>query len=128
MNALLPEVGEREADLIRSFLSQKAGSGLPEQGRALRALTELRGRCLAAVKERPGLEGQPFLLADIGLEDFAFVLLSRMVNEFDRESLAGDSPGLGPKGGSSRRRAGCPPHGGRRRWLHSALCTLHSAL
>jgi phosphoglucan,water dikinase len=84
LNALLPEVGEREADLIRSFLSQKAAASLPEQGRALTALTELRRHCLAAVEKRPGLERQEFLLADIGLEDFAFVLLSRMVNEFDR--------------------------------------------
>jgi phosphoglucan,water dikinase len=84
LNALLPNVGGREADLIRSFLGQKAGTGLPEQGRALRALTELRRCCLAAAEERPNLERQQFLLADIGLEDFAFVLLSRMANEFDR--------------------------------------------
>ena len=97
LNALLPKAGNGEADSIRSFLSQKAGTSLPEQARALRALTELRRCCLAAAEKRPGAERQEFLLADIGLEDFAFVLLSRMVNEFDRESGAGDSPGLGPK-------------------------------
>jgi len=123
LNALLPEVGEREADLIRSFLSQRAGTSLPEQGRALTALTELRRHCLAAVEKRPGLERQEFLLADIGLEDFAFVLLSRMVNEFDRESGAGDSPGLGLEADRPAGRQDAHPTAG-----GGAACTPHSAL
>jgi phosphoglucan,water dikinase len=113
LNALLPKVSQREADLIRSFLSQKgaiqnnnvvlnglhrSGTGLVEQAGALRALTELRRHCLAAAEERPGPERQEFLLADIGLEDFAFVLLSLMANEFDRESGGGDAPELGQEG------------------------------
>jgi phosphoglucan,water dikinase len=91
LNALLPKVSGREADLIRFFTSQKAGAGLPEQASALRALTDLRRHCLAAAETRPSPERQEFLLADIGLEDFAFVLLSRMANEFDGQSGAGDS-------------------------------------
>ncbi|HXP63821.1 MAG TPA: PEP/pyruvate-binding domain-containing protein [Dongiaceae bacterium] len=95
LNALLPKVGEGEADLIRAFLSQKAGTSLPVQARALTALTALRRQCLAAVEKRPSLERPEFLLADIGLEDFAFALLSRMINELERQDGAGDSPGLG---------------------------------
>ena len=86
LNALLPKVEEGEADLIRAFLSQKAGTSLPVQARALTALTALRRHCLAAAENRPSLERPEFLLADIGLEDFAFVLLSRMINELERQN------------------------------------------
>ena len=92
LNALLPKVGEGEAGLIRAFLSQKAGTSLPVQARALTALTALRRHCLAAVENRPSLERPEFLLADIGLEDFAFVLLSRMINELERQNGAGSTP------------------------------------
>jgi phosphoglucan,water dikinase len=127
LNALLPNVSEGEADSIRSFLSQKAGTGLAEQGGALRALTELRRHCLAAAEKRPGPERQEFLMADIGLENFAFVLLSRMANGFERESGAGGAPGLGPEGDrpaggqDARPTAG----GGAGPTPHSALRTPH---
>lgn len=69
--------------MIRSFLRQKTDTTLPGQFAALQTLTELRRNFLAAVKKKTGLETQEFLLADIGLEDFAFVLLSEMGNAFD---------------------------------------------
>jgi len=83
LTTLLSEADETGAGLIHSFLGQKADSNLPGQFAALQTLTELRRNFLVAVKKNPGLETQELLLADIGLEDFAFVLLSEMVNAFD---------------------------------------------
>ena len=83
LTTLLPEADATEAALIRTFLRQKADATLPGQFAALQTLTELRRNFLNAVQKNPGLETQEFLLADIGLEDFAFVLLSEMGNAFD---------------------------------------------
>src|ERR1017187_6358946 len=80
---LLPEADASEAGLIRSFLRQKSDTTLTGQFDALQTLTELRRNFLNAVKTNPGLETQERLLADIGLEGFAFVLLSEMGNAFD---------------------------------------------
>ena len=83
LQTLLPAVGARHADLIQSFLSGKTAAGLPARLATFRTLTKLRQSLLDALKENPGLENQEFLLADIGLEDFAFVLLSEMINAFE---------------------------------------------
>ena len=83
LTALLPEADATETALIRSFLRQKADTTLTGQFDALQTLTELRRNFLGAVGKNPGLETQERLLADIGLEDFAFVLLSEMGNAFD---------------------------------------------
>jgi phosphoglucan,water dikinase len=83
LTALLPEADASEAGLIHSFLRQKADTTLTGQFDALQTLTELRRSFLGAVGKNPGLETQERLLADIGLEDFAFVLLSEMENAFD---------------------------------------------
>ena len=90
LKALLPAVGASQAGLIRSFLSEKAGTTSPEQLAALRTLTTLRQGFLEAVEMNPSLETQDFLLADIALEDFAFALLSEMLNGFEAEK-AGSS-------------------------------------
>jgi phosphoglucan, water dikinase len=50
---------------------------------AFRSLTELRRRLRDRMERRPGAELQELLLTDLGLEDFAFVLLSRMLNALD---------------------------------------------
>src|SRR5439155_15632967 len=62
-----------------------AGTTSPEQLAALRTLTTLRQGFLEAVEMNPSLETQDFLLADIALEDFAFALLSEMLNGFEAE-------------------------------------------
>src|SRR5262249_37002190 len=49
-----------------------------------RTLTDLRRACLERVPQKPGAETEPVLLADIELEDFAFVLLSEIINACDR--------------------------------------------
>ncbi len=99
LNALLPAAVEREAGLIRAFLRQKDAAGLPEQTDALAALTELRRGFLASAGAPRSPGRQESLLADIGLEDFAFVLLSRIVNQFDAEA---EAPGPNVAGRLSR--------------------------
>ena len=81
LNGLLPALGSTEAALVRAFLREKAGGTLAEQLAAFRHLTELREHLLAAAEKQPGSEQQELLLSDIALEDFAFVLLSEMINE-----------------------------------------------
>jgi phosphoglucan,water dikinase len=49
-----------------------------------RTLTDLRRGCLELVAQKPGAETEAVLLADIALEDFAFVLLSEIINACDR--------------------------------------------
>ncbi len=83
LEALLDKAGADGAALIRSFLSQKAGAGLSGQLGALRALSGVRRLCLDRTRREPGQETEPFLLADIALEDFAFSLLSRMINALE---------------------------------------------
>src|SRR3989442_5970966 len=90
LKALLPVVGASQAGLIRSFLSEKAWTRPPEQLAALRTLSTLRQRFLETVQRNPSLETQEFLLADIALEDFAFALLSEIINGFEAEK-AGSS-------------------------------------
>lgn len=85
LNALRPAVCAREVRLIRDFLAAKTKPTLAGQILAFDSLTGLR-RCLISDAERaPGLEKQEFLLADIALEDFAFALLSEIVNAFDAD-------------------------------------------
>ncbi len=83
LNALLPRVDAPEAGIIRSFLREKAGTTLSSRLNALRFLTELRRACLELAGKNPRLESQELLLADIGLEDFAFVLLSEIISALD---------------------------------------------
>ena len=83
LNALLPAVSGEEASLIRRFLAEKSSSGLPTQLTTFRLLTDLRHILLDTVDKNPSTETQARLLADIGLEDFAFVLLSEIINAFD---------------------------------------------
>jgi len=90
LKALLPAVSASQAGLIRSFLSEKAGTRSPEQLAAFRTLTTLRQGFLEAVERNPSLATQDFLLADIALEDFAFALLSEIINGFEAEK-AGSS-------------------------------------
>lgn len=68
------------AGLVRRFLKQKGGQALRERLVTFETLTALRRGLLELAGRSPGLEGHPLLLADIGLEDFAFVLLSELIN------------------------------------------------
>src|SRR5438094_1369437 len=67
LKALLPAVSASQAGLIRSFLSEKAGTRPSELLAALRTLTTLRQGFLDAVESSPGLQTQEVLLGDIAL-------------------------------------------------------------
>ena len=75
-----PDVG-----LIRDFLEARGriDEGIAQQRAALQLLTGLRRSLLARVGQNPGSESQDLRLAEIALESFAFVLLSRMINAFE---------------------------------------------
>ena len=81
LDALRPSVDAKLADLIASFLRQKTATALPERLATFRSLTSLREEFLEIVGRKPAAETLELLLADIALEDFAFVLLSEIINE-----------------------------------------------
>jgi phosphoglucan, water dikinase len=94
LTALLQMADADLSRLIDSFLKQKSESSSPpkqddktESSTAdlslLDALTTLRRRLLADARSQGNAQAQPFLLADIGLEAFGFVLLSRLINAFE---------------------------------------------
>src|SRR5437773_387577 len=85
LKALLPVVGTSQARLIRSFLGEKAGTTTLEQVAAFTTLTALRQCFLDAVERYPSIETQEVLLADIALEDLAYVLLSEIINSFEAD-------------------------------------------
>ncbi len=92
--ALVRFVESGHADLIRLFLRQKAGGTLGERLASLRSLTELRHSFVGLVEQKPGSETQELILADISLEDFAFVLLSQIINDCENAELpASMTPG-----------------------------------
>jgi phosphoglucan,water dikinase len=71
------------AGLTRSFLAAK-DKGLNELENhltTLELLTKLRSHILAKTKNDTSAATQQFILADIGLEDFLFVLLSQTINK-----------------------------------------------
>jgi phosphoglucan,water dikinase len=80
LQALVPKLNATGAELVRAFLTHKTGTGTDEQWSALQSLTELRHRFATEMEEPACLETHELLLADIGLEDFAFVLVSQMLN------------------------------------------------
>ena len=80
LKTLLPTVDSAQAGLIRLFLEQKTGSALPGQLAAFGTLTSLRQGFLGMAARKTSAEAQAFLQADIALEDFAFVLLSEIIN------------------------------------------------
>ncbi|MHC4140013.1 MAG: phosphohistidine-like domain-containing protein, partial [Planctomycetota bacterium] len=72
------------AGLTHSFLAAK-DKGLDELENhltTLELLTKLRSHILAKTKNDTSAATQQFILADIGLEDFLFVLLSQTINKF----------------------------------------------
>jgi phosphoglucan,water dikinase len=83
LNALIPKVEAQQAGLIRSFLKQKSKTSFDEQLATLKELTELREMFASDIQKQSEDEWQELILADIGLEDFCFVLLSQMLNSFE---------------------------------------------
>jgi phosphoglucan,water dikinase len=83
LNALISNAQPQQAELIRSFLEQKPKSGFVEQLTTLETLTRLRDSFASEIHKQYNGSHQNFILADIGLEDFAFVLLSQLLNAFE---------------------------------------------
>ena len=81
LHALLPGA-PREAGLIQTFLSQKSAPAVDTPA-LFRTLTELRLHFQPRLGSSPGPGWQELILADIALEDYAFVLLSQRMNTFD---------------------------------------------
>lgn len=82
LEALKSRLGDGDAGLIRGFLAAKPGKNLQEQTATFRILTELRTKfCARAAADAD--ESQEFLLADIALEDFAFALMSELLNALE---------------------------------------------
>lgn len=80
---MLPGLSDDMAKKVIRFLAHKAQiednmSGLLE---AMESLTEIRQGFAALLAEAGGARAQGLRLADIGLEDYAFVLLSRIIND-----------------------------------------------
>jgi len=70
--------------LIDEFLRAKKRATTPEQlATTLELLTTLRARFHEELPGDTSAEGQERQLADIALEDFSFVLLSRLMNQLD---------------------------------------------
>jgi len=101
LQALLPAVNSHDAQLIHQFLAEKAQATPAAQIAAFHSLTELRRGLLAEAGQMPSLEQADFLLADIGLEDFAFALLSGIVNALDAETQSLGSAGVPPASSST---------------------------
>jgi phosphoglucan,water dikinase len=81
VQALLPVVEPRQADLIRQFLKQKTGSSQSDRLAGLQSLTKLRHIFAEVISRNDKSDAQNYILADIALEDFAFVLLSQIIND-----------------------------------------------
>ncbi len=84
LGALINEVGAGEASSITEFIELKRKINTPAQMlTALEHLTGLRIQFQEMLKPSDGPNAQQLHMADIGLEDFSFVLLSRLNNHFE---------------------------------------------
>jgi phosphoglucan,water dikinase len=85
LKAFMRKANASEKALVRDFLQskQKAADTYEEVSAVLRLLTELRSRLTEKLTGYTGTEEHELQLLDIGLEDFSFVLLSRLINHLD---------------------------------------------
>ncbi len=84
LGTLTKKGGVLESELIHEFLEAKQKADTLEQEVVtFSLLTTLRGQFHERLKDNSGPEAQEFLLADISLENFSFVLLSQLVNNLE---------------------------------------------
>lgn len=84
LEAIAGDANDPDSRLIKTFLEAKPGAtDLPQQLRTLALLGELRERFHDRLQERNGAGQQQLQLADIRLEEYAFVLLSQLNNHFE---------------------------------------------
>jgi phosphoglucan,water dikinase len=72
---------QKQAELIDSFLQKKAGTSPADRLGTLATLTQLRQALAQERSADAGPNAQAFMLADIALENFAFVLVSQIIND-----------------------------------------------
>jgi phosphoglucan, water dikinase len=83
LSAIAETSGEKETAVIKRFLDAKASAETTGESVAVfEILTQLRKLFLARRQGKEDSEAQRLLAADIGMEDFSFVLLSRLINDF----------------------------------------------
>lgn len=84
LESLIKKENIDTAGLARSFLAAKdKGLDEPENYLALlKLLTKLRRHILAKAKNDTSAAAQQFMLVDIGLENYLFVILSQTINKF----------------------------------------------
>lgn len=80
LRALLPELDAEAAPLAAQVLNRPPESSPAGQLGLLRAITNLRRHFSACLEAAPVSETEELWLTDMGLEDFAFVELSRLIN------------------------------------------------
>ena len=84
LEGIIKKGNAKEVKVIRGFLEAKEMADTAEEHlTTLELLTRLRGRLLKRPKEKSGPEAQELLTADIRLENFSFVLLSQLINDFE---------------------------------------------
>ncbi len=85
LEAMIKRDDREETDLIRKFLTaKKTKMDTPKKlVQTLALLTELRSRLIARIKDNRSAGAQQLRLVEIGLEDFAFVLTSRLMNKIE---------------------------------------------
>lgn len=87
--AVAADTADPDTGLIRSFLEAKAASREPSPRLdVLRLLTSLRARFQERLKARSGTDLLQDTLADIRLEEYAFVLLSQLINHLDGQEAS----------------------------------------
>jgi len=87
LRAIADRISGGEAGLIREFLAEKESAAGQGNGdlTALRSLTALRRALVARLELEQDGAARELRLADIALENFAFVLLSHAVNSLEGE-------------------------------------------
>lgn len=92
LGALLESAEGQLKELISGFLQKKDASNLEDQLADLRILTELRQLFGQRIGQPQDPVIQDFILADIALEDFAFALVSQIINQCDNADGASAGP------------------------------------
>ena len=94
LNAIAAAGDETTREVVQGFLDQKQRTDLEGQQSALAQLTELRRHLIALIEQREVPAQLDLRQTDIALEDFAFILLSEILNALDASgnSAAWETP------------------------------------
>ncbi len=99
LKSLTDKGGVKESEKISEFLTVKSKLGTGKKDaqiddlvKAIEILTDVRTAFVSETEGRASAEAQKIITADIGLEDFAFVTLSRFINELEKGRVTPKSP------------------------------------